>query len=415
MRMITLLVVAATLIVMAGAAQSVEKTGRFVQDRFAIGFWVDPPADQITDARYKEIADANFTVVHGAFGPQTEADIKKQLALCKKYGLVAIVKPDSETPGKDGKAPFNTANNPTCWGYHLVDEPGAAGIPDVKKRIDALHKTHPGKLAYVNLLPDYASLEWLGTKTYDEYIERYAKEAGLDVLSMDYYPQMTPIADGREGYCNNLAVMRKYSVECGVPFWNFFNTMPFGPHYDPTEAQIRWQVYTSVAYGAKGVLYFCYWTPGKGAAGAGEFPKGGAIITAEGLKTRHYDQAKRINAGLKNLGPTIMALTSESVIRVKPGDDSTKGLAGSPIKSITNGDFLIGVFKHKDGRRAVLLNNYDPNYTSWPTVVFDAPDAKVIEVDAADGKQKPARDDSPEMPGLQIGLDAGEGRLFLLP
>lgn len=398
-----LIVIALALVAGYSCAQD---TGRFVQDRFAIGFWVDPPADQITDARYKEIADANFTFVLGPFGPKTPQDVAKQVAHCNKYGLRVIVNHD--LAGK-------LKNPPDCWGYHLVDEPGAGSIPDIKNRIDAIRKEHPGKLAYFNLFPDYAPLWALGTKDYDEYVGRFAKETGCDVLCMDYYPMMTPTADGRDGYCGNLAVMRKYSVECGIPLWNFFNTMPFGPHYDPTESQVRWQIYTSLAYGAKGVLYFCYWTPGKGAAGKGEFPKGGAIITAEGLKTRHYDQAKRINAGLKNLGPTLMKLTSVDVIRVKPSDDSAKVLAGTPIKKIGGGgDYLVGVFTHADGRRAVLMNNYDPNYTTWPTVEFDAPDARVIEVDAADGKEKPARDDSPEMPGLQIGLDAGEGRLFLL-
>lgn len=407
--MIALLVVAVMLALVAGGAQSAEQSGRFVQDRFAIGFWVDPPADQITDARYKEIADANFTIVHGAFGPATKADLKKQLDLCKKYGLVAIVKSNLTTAEK-------LPDGPECWGYHIVDEPQTGSIPDIKKTIDNLHKLHPGKLAYINLLPDYASPAQLGAPNYDEYVKRYAEETGIDVLSMDYYPMMTPTADGREGYCGNLAAMRKYSLEQGIPFWNFFNTMPFGPHHDPTEAQIRWQVYTSVAYGAKGVLYFCYWTPGKGGGNAGEFPKGGAIITAEGLRTRHYEQAKRINAGLKNLGPTLMKLTSTDVIRIKPGDDPAKALAGSPIKSISKGgDYLIGVFKHADGRRAVLINNYDANYTTWPTVEFADWDRKVVEVDAADGKEKPVRDDSPEMSGLQISLDAGEGRLFLMP
>lgn len=397
MRIIAFLIVIAVLM-LTDYSQAKETAGRFVQDRLAIGFWVDPPADQITDARYKEIADANFTFVLGAFGPKTPKDVAKQLALCKKYGLTAIVRSISD----------ELPDAPNCWGYHLIDEPGAGGIPEIKARIESIRKARPGKLAYFNLLPDYASAAQLGIATYDEYIARFARETGCDVLCMDYYPMLTPTADGRDGYCGNLAVMRKYSLEENIPFWNFFNSMPFGPHNDPTESHLRWQIYTSLAYGAKGVLYFCYWTPG-----GGEFPKGGAIITAEGFRTRHYDQAKRINAGLKNLGPTLMKLTSTDVIRIKAGEDSAKALAGSPIKSITSGDYLIGVFKHADGRRAVLLNNYDHNYSAWPTVEFDA--AGVTEVDASDGKEKPARDDSPDIPGLQLSLDAGEGRLFLLP
>ena len=79
----------------------------------------------------------------------------------------------------------------------------------------------------------------------------------------------------------HLAVDRNASLKHGIPFWcalselagrwssrglmltggwahrNYFNSMVFGGKRDPTEAQIRWQVFTSLAYGAKGVLYFC--------------------------------------------------------------------------------------------------------------------------------------------------------------
>lgn len=404
MKMILLLMMIVVIALTVQTAQAQAKSDRFVQDRFAIGFWVDPPADQITNARYKEIADANFTFVLGNFGPHNEREIAKQLALCEKYGMKAIVIGDLKNPEK-------LADAPNCWGYHLVDEPGAGAIPDIKNRVDIIRKNRPGKLAYFNLLPDYASAGQLGIESYDEYVSRFAKETNCDVLCMDYYPMMTPTSDGREGYCGNLEVMRKYSLQNNIPFWNFFNTMPYGPQYDPTESHLRWQIYTSLAYGAKGVLYFCYWTPR-----GDEFPKGGAILTAKGERTRHYEQAKRINAAIKNLGPTLMKLTSTKVIRIKPSDDPVKALEGSPIKSIPpGGEYTIGVFKHEDGRRAVLLTNYDHNYTAWPTVEFTVPDKDVVEVDSATGKERPARDDSPDMPGLQLSLDSGEGRLFLLP
>ena len=134
-----------------------------------------------------------------------------------------------------------------------------------------------------------------------------------------------------------LEVMREVSMKKGIPFWNFFNVMPYGPHADPTEAQLRWQVFTSIAYGAKGVLYFCYWTPR-----GDEFPKGGAIIAADGRKTRHYDQARRINRALRNLGPTIMKLSSLKTVRVKPADDAATLPTDMPVKSLTPGDYLIG-------------------------------------------------------------------------
>ncbi len=373
---------------------------RFVQDRIAIGFWVDPPPE---DARYAEIAEANFTFVITGFAARTREQNEQALKLCEKYDLRAVI---SRGDGPADRLP----DGPACWGYSIRDEPNAADFPKLREAVDAVRAARPGKLAYINLFPNYANAGQLGTPTYEEHVSRFMKEVRPDVLSMDHYPMFRPDADGRDTYCQNLEVMRKESLAADVPFWNFFNTMPFGPHSDPTEAQLRWQIYTSLAYGAKGVMYFCYWTPG-----GGEFPKGGAILTAEGRRTRHYDEAKRINAAIRNLGPTIMKLMSTGVYRVTPKGDAAAVLKGSPIRSLDQGDYLVGAFKHADRRRAVMLNNYHFAYSAWPTVEFDADAADVKEVDPKTGRETPLLDDSPAMPGLQLSLDAGQGRLFLLP
>ncbi len=376
---------------------------KFVQDRFAIGFWVDPPADENMDRHYADIAAADFTMVIGGFGANTPETVQKQIELCEKYDLKAIV-------ATAGLPPTQLPESPAVWGYGIRDEPNVSHFPGLQKTVAEIRDARPERLSYINLFPNHAREELLGTNTYDEYVGRFVEEVGVDVLSMDHYPMMTPDIDKRSGYCSNLEVMRKYSLQRGIPFWNFFNTMPFRSHSDPTEAQLRWQIYTSVAYGAKGVLYFCYWTPR-----GGEFPKGGAIITAEGRKTRHYEQAKRINHGIKNLGRTLMKLTSTGVYRVEPDDDPLEVLKDTPITSLTKGNYLVGVFEHTDGRRAILLNNYSFAYTAWPTVEFDLPAERVREVCKVTGNEISIVDDSPAMADLQISLDSGEGRLFLLP
>ena len=95
---------------------------RFKQDRFAIGFFVEPPADKKMDQRYKEIAQANFTVVLIAnnvngFASSPEI-IPKLLMLCDKYDLKALVSPIEVQPGK-------IVDGPACWGYIIRDEPYA--------------------------------------------------------------------------------------------------------------------------------------------------------------------------------------------------------------------------------------------------------------------------------------------------
>ncbi|MBL7043116.1 MAG: hypothetical protein ISR77_31070 [Pirellulaceae bacterium] len=379
------------------------ETESFIQDRFAIGFWVDPPIGDDADFRYKEIADANFTMVLGGFGARTRETVKKQIELCERYNLKAVV-------SRAGLPPDQLPESPAVWGYMIRDEPNAMDFPDLRKTVEEIRAARPGRLSYINLFPNYANEKQLGTKTYDDHVKRFVDEVGVHVLSMDHYPIMKPGVDNRQGYLDNMETIRKYSLKKDIPHWNFFNVMPYGPHSDPTEAQIKWQIYTSLAYGSKGVLYFCYWTPR-----GGEFPKGGAIITAEGRKTRHYEQAKRVNHDIKQLGPTLMSLTSIGVYRVNPDKNPDDVLKDAPITNLTKGDYLVGLFKHADGRWAVLLNNYSFAYTAWPTVVFSVPVEQVREVCKKTGEEIPVVDDSPAMEGLQISLDSGEGRLFLLP
>ena len=72
-------------------------------------------------------------------------------------------------------------------------------------------------------------------------------ERALDLIEVDYeiLPGVFDPIFGAGPDAPVLEVMRREALAYGVPFWNFFNTMPFGPHTDPTEAQLRWQIYAS--------------------------------------------------------------------------------------------------------------------------------------------------------------------------
>jgi len=419
MKVLSFCAVLASLIIGGYCMNAAAETERFVQDRFAIGFWFDPPADENMEEHYRDIAEANFTLVIGGFGARTPEQVQRQLDYCEKFGLKALVSlPGYRAGAVKGEEALDAVeesdkfpDHPACWGFMTKDEPNASLFPNLRFIRDHLRKKRPGKLTYINLFPDYANAAQLGTPTYEEHVRRFLDEVEPDVLCMDYYPFMKPDLDTRHGYCGNLDLFRRESLRKGIPHWNFFNTMPFGPHYDPTEAQLRWQIYTSLAYGSKGVLYFCYWTPPP----PGEFLKGGAIIQQDGTKTRHYEEARRINAALNNLGPTLMKLTSTGVYRVTPEDDPNEVLKDTPIKTISPGDYLVGVFDHADGKRAVLLNNYSYSFSGWPTIEFDAPVDKVVEIDQETGEESSKIDASPGMDGIQLSLDSGAGRLFLMP
>lgn len=383
----------------------------FVQDRFAIGLWVPPrPADPTElPARYRELAEAGFNLVIA----NSVSDPAAQVRLCREAGLKALVEVSGPASG--------FVEDDGCWGYHLADEPGVSAFAGLATRVEEIRRERPGRLAFINLFPNYASPAQLGCPTYEEHVARFLEVVRPEVLCMDHYPVMRPDKDTRSAYLDNLETFRRHAEKAGIPFWNFFNIMPYGPHTDPTEAQVRWQVHASIAHGAKGVLYFCYWTPGKGAGGSGEFPKGGAILTAEGLRTRHYEEARRINAGLHKWGPTLMELAGEGVSRMRVTSRAAEpaGCPGLSRVAVQPGDapceFLVGRLRHRDGRRALLLVNHDLTFTAWPTLEFESGAAGVQELDRNTGLPVTPLDASPELPGFQCPLAPGDARLFLLP
>ncbi len=382
------------------------QTRRYRQTKFAIGYWVEPPFDKDAHRRYREVADCGINLVLSGFGG---AQKEKFLPILNRFGLDAIL--------------MHPAGSPETWpadkriiGYGLVDEPAATRFKELKNLADTVRAARPGTLPFVNLFPNYATPTQLGSPDYATHVADFIRIYQPDVLCMDNYPIFKPDRDTRGLYIENLEIFRKQSLAAGIPFWNFFNIMPYGPHTDPTEAQVRWQVNASLVYGAKGLLYFCYFTPG-----GDEFPKGGAIIGQDGLKTHHYAQAQRINKTLRHYGKVLMNCTSTDVAQIMPGDTPSEKLRQSGIRDIKRDrvdpphDYLIGTFQHTSGRRAVMLMNNRFAYSAWPTVEFDVRSGqRVVEIDPESGREVPLHDASPAMPGVQLPLLDGGARLFLL-
>ena len=108
----------------------------------------------------------------------------------------------------------------------------------------------------------------------------------------------------------------------------------------PNEAEVRWQVNTGLAYGAKGIQYFTYWTPDLPPNDPVRF--GEALVSVNGRRTQLYDYAQRINRYLRVVGKVLLPLTSESVAHAGEkslprgaaafkGDRYVKSAAGSPV------------------------------------------------------------------------------------
>jgi hypothetical protein len=450
------------------------------QDRFAISMWVDPmvPKEQLA-ARYAEMREAGFTVVMAqAWASKLTnpdcglnyscqlgrlADAEAVVTLAEQAGLRVIMRAFSNLsaiaiahnmtkkesflamPLPDPEVSLVKARRPSLWGYDLWDEPsGRQEFTKLAQWSASIATARPGSLRYINLLPNHATATQWGFDTYDEYVDAFIQSARPDVLCMDNYPHFE-LADSdprhsgtRDDYRQNVATLRKRALQLQVPFWNFFNTLPFGRRRDPTFGELCWQVFTSLTYGAKGILWYIYWLPPG-------FEQGGSVITKRApiqstgarapdaevsfQKGPHYADAKRINSIVLAWAPYLLNATSTNVFHVRDTANRSDVAAVLREASIftnisgegvspkdymgTAGHFLVGEFALSNQRTAVMIHNQLPHVTSWPTLGLGDPSASLLEVDPIDGVARPLLDDSPGMPGLQLRFAEGMARLIV--
>ena len=202
-----------------------------------------------------QVAAANFTAVLGGFGALSAGAIEAQLSAADALGLGVVVATNFNTSRQLPISDYG-GKHPSLWGYQIKDEPTVAQFGAVAAFSDQVAAAVPGKLRFNNLLP-HAPLLQLNASSYDEYVQAFVDTVRPDVLSFDYYPSFQndewANPPSMSDYRSNLADMRRHALAAGVPFWNFFGVQHvFGGQPDPTEAQIRWQVFTSLAYGSKG-------------------------------------------------------------------------------------------------------------------------------------------------------------------
>ena len=232
--------------------------GAFEQDRFVTSMWVDPQVPVADfDDRYREVAEANFSVVL-SFGAGQRSTVMAKLDACEKHGLKALVSTcEGDAPPYASVSPGGSCVNvshPALWGFELKDEPRVADFPALAAWSANIAARRPDALRFINLLPNYAGDTLLGNRShpvdYGAYVKAFVAAAKPQLLCMDHYPHFRPWSGSptwpncsKDGYRSNLAVFRG----TGLPWWNVFNTMPYGGHSDPTEAELRWQAFTSLA------------------------------------------------------------------------------------------------------------------------------------------------------------------------
>src|SRR5262245_8175282 len=161
-------------------------------------FWCGPPLAELDDARSAEIAAAGFTVIGAPCqGDIDPAQTLHALDVAQRHDLHMWVLDHRISPeavaAADWPAPLDAAvtgysRHPALGGYVVADEPTVPQFESVGAVVSALRAGDPGRLAYVNLLPDYIPATALGAASYEDYIEQFIGTVRPQLLSYDYYP-----------------------------------------------------------------------------------------------------------------------------------------------------------------------------------------------------------------------------------
>ena len=330
---------------------------------FFVTGWCGPPLAELTDARAAELADAGFDVV----GPPCEGLItpaltRQALDVAARHGLKVWIN-DGRIEQYHGLQPdwrarvdavvADFAPHPALDGYFLVDEPSRAQFADLGLVVARLRQADPTRVAYVNLLPDYAGAEALGTDTYAQHLDAYMAEVRPSLVSVDYYPFRQ---DGdRDTFFADLSLIRDRALAAGVPWMLIVQAMPHGPYRDPTPAELSWQVFNGLAFGAGAISYFTYWTPVNVPEAERWQFRGGLI--EHGVATGKLAAARAINRAAHAIAAQLDGFTSTAVI-----DSAGRfgaALPVPPLAAVDGGPATVGIFAAPDGTRAALVVNRD--------------------------------------------------------
>ncbi len=394
---------------------------------FMITYWCGPSKKDTTLERYKELADCGFNVAFAAIDNLWEKASKEQddhnkkvLDLCQQVGMKAFIWDGNLAGiGKWDEAPkpedipqiektldgmiARYSSHPAFLGFILGDEMGAAVHPKLGYVTQYLLKKDPKHVPYYNELPNYASTP----KRHERETAAFLKTVKPAFYSWDAYWQMFEGGDERY-YWDNLEVVRRLCLKAKTPYTQIIVSIEHMGYRACSEGDLRWQVWTSLAYGTRGITYFTYChVPGMAWGDAPGF------LDKQGNRSFNWINGQKINRRIGKLGPTLVKLTSTGVYNTDPLPIGTIPLLPeAPVKKIEGGSMVVGCFKDPAGKVYILPVNRNMRDAVTFKLTLDDKTVSTSEVSQETGELLAAAPLKDKV--LEVKLEAGEGRLFLL-
>ncbi len=313
---------------------------------FPIAGWCTPPVRETTPERLREYRDAGFTVLLPALeDPYLEARNRERLEIAAEVGLWAIVRDDrvhpdeARRPGWEDRVRASVdayGRMPALLGYFLADEPGPetfSSLAGLTARYAALDRQHP---AYANLYGLSPAGYGYAGRTYRAFLEEFLDATRPALFSVDHY---TLRRDGdTPNFCPGLDTTRQMAARFDAAFWSILQLTPHLEFRDLGVGELLWQAHLSLAYGAKGIVWFTYWTPRPDETGYRDGP-----IAYDGRRTPAYQRVARVNRSIQSLGRAIGDRVAVDVRHHGTMPRDGRPLDGTfPLVRLEGGDVTVG-------------------------------------------------------------------------
>lgn len=401
------------------------------QDSFLITFWCPPPA---TDAALARVAAEGFNLTWSSADGLDVVARNKLRALLQSRLLKPEVLDDPAQRAELDALIRRVKDHPALEGYHITDEPGAGAFAGLGKLVAYLRERDPAHFAYINLFPTYATAQQLGVNAndaerarvgyptdfagvdtndktvlrYREHLKQFVEIVKPDLISYDHYHFLKAKPDGTlpdgKQYFLNLALIRLAALEAGKPFLNIIQANTIEKSWRlPNADELRWLIYTTMAYGGRGISYFTYWGP----------PAYNGIYV-DGRPQPLLEPVVALNQEMAGLGPVLMELDSLGAYQTAPLPYGAEAIpADCPVQISGAGEYVLGLFGKDDQPTAFMVVNRNYRQAAEATVTISLPGRWVQERDSVTGSWLPGRplrqDGATE---IKLQLAPGDGRLF---
>ncbi len=361
---------------------------KFAFDKFPMGFWSTVHATAENAGDPAEWAEMGMTLTMGYSyrdGVTDKADYRAMLDCARQNG-VQIILCDSrieygnlrrnglEQYKADVAAAYKDwGDHPAVWGAHIGDEPQKAEYPYFVQAIRALKEIAPTWQPYGNLLP-WCSGDVVGFDNWDLFLDDYLEKSGIGMLSYDCYTQLSDGPDDIPYYFNNLLRYGKAAKRHRVPFFTCLLCVPHFKYRQPTIDDIRWQLNTAVAFGAKGINWFFLHQQEIWNSNYRQAP-----INQLGRKTQLYDDIWDVqNIFRRTIEPYMLKLNLEAVYHVGKAYGVVPPFEGDEEIGKPEGDHPMVMSYFSDpadaaARYVLLVNNSQTESVQYPLTIKGKP------------------------------------------